>query len=1129
MDQSNSILIDTGATAHILIDKNLFSFFYPNFIKENTYLELADGRLENNLVLGKGDAIIPLHDTSGTPCNIVLHNALYVPSFKHNILSHYHAVKDGLTFHLNSQGRECMHTAAGNIIKVNTKGNLYTLNKVPTNTVISRTAEEWHSRLGHCDVPDIMMTAPVVINMHIKESEKSTNCTICNTVVSRTAEEWHSRLGHCNIPDILKLPSIVDNMHIKRAKVPKECEICIQGKFTRNISRNPDERGTSPFQFVHVDLNGPIVEPNESEFSYVFGAICDYSQFISVYLIGNKSDSPTALLEYMSDIAPYGKISKLRSDMGKEFTSNMFHQILVNKEIRHETSAPYCPAMLGHIERAWRSLFNTARCLLYESGIPISLWPYAVKYAAYVRNRCYQQRIKCTPLEKATNRRPDFSKIELFGGKVYMYVQHKKKLEPRATLGVFLGYHPNSPAKYVYDPDTGAVHQVNDVKFLENMYFKPKLNNTPAIDSEPTSRTTEVNTGTTNHGNNGRESEDFPIATENNITQNCDMYGRVGDTPCLTRADTTPDTNAYNLRRRATVDYQYYLNENYVYNRDFVDPSCFEDLSDETIHSIFNIRLEQNLFSNFNYFSCLNVDHTIINVPNSYKQAMKSPQRKFWIIAMHEEIQSLIRTGTFSCVRRPQNCDIVGGRWVYSVKVDPDGNLRFKARYVAKGYTQIEGLNYNDTYAPTARLTSVRMLISIVVQNDFLIHHVDVNNAYLHSELDYEIYMSQPEGYVQDPNMVWRLNKSIYGLKQSAAMWHSTLLSFMKSQNMTQSICDPCVFRRITKSSTLIVLIWVDDCIIAASDIKTLNAFKRNFGQTFRTKDLGDLSFFLGIQFNIEKNVITMNQKLYIQNILKRFNEYDSKPKSTPCDPSIYEMLKPQSPKLENPTEYRAIVGSLIYLLTGTRPDIAFVVTLLSRFMNKPLKIHMLIARGVLKYLKGTLDFDLKYIKSDTKLAIYGYSDSDYAQDSDRQSVSGYVFKCSPQSALISWRSGKQTLVASSSCEAEYIALHAAVCEALFLRMLYAEFTLKPTQTVHIYVDNMGCICLAKHPSYHNKTKHIDVKFHAIRKYVANKAVSISYISTKDNIADLCTKALRGPALRSFSIIRGILPYRLAK
>ena len=984
-------------------------------------------------------------------------------------MSYYHAVKQGITFDLNVQGEECMRTNDGHIFKVNTAGQLYILNQVSI-----------------------------------------------NSVVSRSAQEWHKRLSHANFQDLNKLPDHVDNMRIdKTKKMTGECEICIRGKMTKHISKTPDARGTHAFHSIHIDLNGPIVEPNESEFAYVFGAICDYSQFVTVYLMRMKSDSPDALLKYISDVSMYGKINKVRTDGGGEFNSAAFRQILLNKGIKHETSAPYSPEMLGHIERTWRTIFNAARCLLYDSGVPLVLWPYAVKYAVYTRNRVYQRRIKCTPLEKATNKRPNLAKVELFGAKCYRYIQNKTKLEPRAIVGVFVGYHESSPAKQIYDPETGAIHNVKDVKFLNEMFYKQNI-----LETRITAENNE-------NDRSGRESADSPIRPNRNNgipDSDNDNTERVRDTQCLTQSPQPQLNEHYNLRQRNTVDYtDFNVNMHNIYSIDR-DASQTIESNESITHSIFNIYLEQNMLSNYNFLSCSNINHSIINVPNTFKQAMQSPEREQWIKAMDGEMESLLSNHTYDLVHRPLNQEIVGGRWVFSIKNDPDNNLRFKARFVAKGYTQSKGVNFNDTYAPTARMTSMRVLINMAVQNGYLGHHCDVNNAYLHSEIDYEIYMEQPEGYVRDPSKVCRLNKSIYGLKQSAAMWHSTLITFMNSQNLEQSVMDPCVFIRKSKSNTLILLIWVDDCIIFASSLRIMNEFKRNFGQTFKIKDLGSLTWFLGIQFKIEKDVIRMNQKLYTQNIIKRFNEQNSTPRTLPCDPNIYEILEAKSDKLGSPTTYREIVGSLIYLMTCTRPDIAFIVTLLSRYMNSPTKTHINLARSVLRYLKYTLDYDLKYVKTEGELRLYGYSDSDWASDNDRQSVSGYAFKCNPLSGLVSWRSGKQTLVATSSCEAEYIALHEAVCEALFLRQIYAEFTKSHTQNVIIHADNQGCICLAKHPTYHRRTKHIDIRFHALRKYVSNKSVSIIYIPSRDNLADMCTKALRGTHLKSFSIIRGILP-----
>lgn len=314
---------------------------------------------------------------------------------------------------------------------------------------------------------------------------------------------------------------------------------------------------------------------------------------------------------------------------------------------------------------------------------------------------------------------------------------------------------------------------------------------------------------------------------------------------------------------------------------------------------------------------------------------------------------------------------------------------------------------------------------------------------------------------------------------------------------------------------------WVDDLIIAASDENTLNVFKCKFGNTFKIKDLGPLHWFLGIQFHITKDSISLDQSLYVKSILNKFDTDNAEPSSIPREPGIYELLREPSEKLENPTIYREIVGSLIYLMTATRPDLAFTVTLLSRFMQSPTKMHLKIGRRVLRYLKATVNHKLTYVKSQENLAIVGHSDSDWASDNDYQSISGYIFKLNNSSALISWRSGKQSLIAASSCEAEYIALFHATSEALFLRQLIAEIKNEEPQTVNLFGDNMGSLKLAKHQAYHKKSRHINIKFHFIRKYVENKSIKLSYIPSKINMADMCTKPVKSPNIRNFASIRG--------
>ena len=1039
---------------------------------------MADGSKCKNLIENKGTAEISLIDTKGKYCKLILKDALLVPSFRKNIISLHHAVRDGFSFYLNNQGSEFMKNPQGQIFKINTYGHLYFIN----------------------------------------------NLEVLNTVVSRSLDEWHQILGHMNHTDILKLESKVKNMKITKTNKSQICEICLLSKMTRKVSTMPDERGDEPFASVHVDLNGPILEPNPQDFKYIFGIVCDNSQFLSTYLLKSKSDSPQALKLYLADIAPFGTIVRLRSDNGGEFCSNVFNDILIQHKIRHDSSSPWSPYMLGHIERQWRTIFGVARALLYDSGVPKHLWPYAIKHATFLRNRTFQQRIQCTPLEKACGKLPDMAKIPRFGCKCYKYdTSSSTKLQPRAVMGVFIGFDERSPAKLVYDPVTENISKCQDTKFLDMMYFS-NCNRDYNFLRDYLENTEENNE--TNHDTYGRESHDSPNSPDfDSCLSGSPDAGRVRDAPHLTLASDTTDTTNSGMRLRprdSNINYKETENfvrflDNKLNNSSYSDHNCYIDLHAQSN----NI----NSIDDPVYQTCYHINVAAITVPNTFNQAINSPQFKNWIAAMDEEILSLHDNNTWVLVKRPQNAHVIGGRWVYQLKCDPRIELRYKARYVAKGFTQKYGVNYLDTYAPTARTNSVKMVVEITVQYTFVIHHCDVTTAYLHSEVDFEdMYMEQPPGYVQDPSLVCKLNKAIYGLKQSAARWHSTLIKFMETQNMVQSVMDPCVFVRKTKFTTLIVLIWVDDLIISGSNIKVVNSFKYEFGKLFKIKDLGELHFFLGIRFNVRQNVISMDQSLYIENILRRFNEIDANPRSLPCDPSVYELLSAKSELLENPRIYRELVGSLIYLMTGTRPDISFVVTLLSRFMNKPTKMHMNIARGVLKYLKGTQHYDLKYVKSKEPLTIYGYSDSDWASANDYQSVSGYAFKMSKNSALISWRSGKQSLVAASSCEAEYIALHAATCEALFLRQLYAELTQSNPITVEIFCDNQGCVSLAKHPSYHKKTKHINIKFHAIRKYVQDKSISLSYVPTKNNIADLATKPLKGPHLKSFAIIRGIAP-----
>ena len=1037
----NDILLDTGASIHIFNQKHLFSKFDENFDPDIAFLEMADGSKTSNIIKGRGTAKIPIKDKNGHNRLIKLENSLYVPQFKKNIISVNLAIKSGFCFNFNDIANETMICPKGNIFKIKNRKHLYFLCNAEINSVVSK-------------------------SLHI----------------------WHQWLGHPNFKDLSQQPKVSNNMKISDTKIPDQCEVCIQSKMCREISKQPDVRGAKPFEKIHIDLNGPIKTDNILNAHYIFGAICDHSQFLHVYIMKSKSDAAMVLEIFLAKIKPFGETHTIRTDFGTEFTSSNFNDILLKRGINHEHSAPYSAWQMGHIERAWRSLFNCTRALLYESKCPKILWPYAVKYAAFLRNRTFNSRLSCTPLEVATGRKPDMSTIFLFGSKCYAFEQFKTKLDPRAKPGVFIGYDNSSKSKLVFDPISHEVKKCLNVKCLNFPFY----NENKSSDSDKSTNDNEIN-------------KDQENESEINVR-----------TPQV-----QDDTNLplhYNLRNRPNISYaENYCNQNYdIVKQNDPLANSLKDVLDNDLNDYF--------LDDIHLHHCFHINVTTIYLPNTYNQAMQSKEWHKWKEAMDKEMKSLLENNTWELVPIPLDKPVIGGRWVFQLKPDPIQEALFKARYCAQGYTQRLGLNFVDTYAPTAKTTSIRFVSDISIQESLLTHHADVNNAYLNADIDYDdIYIQQPQGYVQDPSYCCKLNKAIYGLKQAAFRWHETVKTFMFSQNLTQCIMDPCVFIRRTETSTLIILIWVDDLIIAASDDRTMKEFKDNFGRSFKIKDLGELRWFLGINFQRTKDKMSLDQSLYVKNILTRFEANDAIPCSTPCEPGIYDLLKEPSEPLENPTVYRALIGSLIYLMTATRPDLAFIITLLSRFMQTPTKMHLKLGRRVLRYLKATVNHKLTYVKSKNKISIVGHSDSDWAGDSDCQSVSGYVFKLTEESALVSWRSGKQSLIAASSCESEYIALFHAASEGLFLRQLLAEFTNEPPKTVHIFGDNMSALKLSDHQANHKKSRHINIKFHFIRKYVEKKFIKLAYIPSRLNMADMCTKPIKAPNMHNFDSIRGKL------
>ena len=373
---------------------------------------------------------------------------------------------------------------------------------------------------------------------------------------------------------------------------------------------------------------------------------------------------------------------------------------------------------------------------------------------------------------------------------------------------------------------------------------------------------------------------------------------------------------------------------------------------------------------------------------------------------------------------RPQWGGRGGGEWVYTTKQNQDGIVSFKARYVAKGYNQVKGIDYQETFAPTANITSIRVLMQLAVNHDLVVHQMDVKTAYLHAPIDQEIYIDQPQGFEEvaenGSKLVYRLKKSLYDLKQSGRNWNKVLHEHLERCSFIRNPADHCVYKKQVGDKIIIVVVWVDDLVIASDSMKLMEEFKTSMKSQFRMKDLGAITSFLGIDFKQSQGEIKINQSRFILKILQRFGMTDCKPRSTPCE----QRFESTGVQMSEGRQYREIVGSLIYIMTCTRPDLSWIVSKLSQTLSNPKEGDLVAAKHVLRYLKGSINYGICFTKPNAELQVLAYSDSDWASClEDRRSTTGYCCTLNEKGPMISWKSKKQPTVALSSCEAEYVAL----------------------------------------------------------------------------------------------------------
>ncbi|CAJ2662733.1 unnamed protein product [Trifolium pratense] len=477
--------------------------------------------------------------------------------------------------------------------------------------------------------------------------------------------------------------------------------------------------------------------------------------------------------------------------------------------------------------------------------------------------------------------------------------------------------------------------------------------------------------------------------------------------------------------------------------------------------------------------------------------------------AVLEEMKALEKNKTWSIMTLPDGKKTVGCKWVFTVKYNSDGSIeRYKARLVAKGFTQTYGIDYSETFAPVAKLNTVRILLSVAANLDWPLHQLDVKNAFLNGDLEEEVYKDIPPGF-EDMfgSNVCKLNRSLYGLKQSPRAWFEKFTQSMKKQGYVQGQADHTLFTKFSQDGKVAVLIvYVDDIVLTGNDTVEMGRVKEKLAADFEIKDLGSMRYFLGMEVARSKDGIVVSQQKYIIDLLKETGMSGCRPADTPMDPNAKLWEKGNVPV--DTGRYQRLVGKLIYL-SHTRPDIAFSVSVVSQFMHSPFEEHLEAVYKILRYLKATPGKGLFFRKTNER-NVSIFTDADWAGSiTDRRSTSGYCAYV--WGNLVTWRSKKQGVVARSSAEAEFRAMAQGICEGLWIHRVLEELKMKIELPLKLYSDSKAAISIAHNPVQHDRTKHIEIDRHFIKEKLDAGIICLPFVTSSQQTADILTKSLARP------------------
>lgn len=894
--------------------------------------------------------------------------------------------------------------------------------------------------------------------------------------------EWHKRLAHRNLKDIRAMECT--GLKIKKCDHSNDCEACIKGKMNRRPFPNEATPVKAAMDCIVSDVCGPMQVESLGRKRYFVSFIDVFSGYTKLYFIRAKSEVPEIAIEYIEFLKTQtGKKPKtLRTDRGTEYLNNRLQSYLRKEGIKFECTVGYAPEQNGIAERKNRTLMEATRSMLAESSLPKAFWAEATSTANFVFNRLVDPKTKKSPHELLFKENPNTMEFQEFGADAYIMIPYEKrrKLDDKAVKVKFVGYSESSKGYRLADKNY-RIHVSREVKFVNS---KDQFTNNSHRDISCENFEIEL------EGQRREEDELIEIEVGNAI--------EAEDAIVAEDAVLAEELEAPEIEVEPEEEFHDAIGPEQEEHQ--IEAAQIEPVQMERRSTRQNLGKMPEKLRDYRMY-CIKNEKT--SEPLNYKEATNCEESEQWLTAMNTELAGIEKNETWELTELPEGRKAIGSKWVFKVKKDEHGKEIFKARLVAQGFTQRFGIDYDEVFAPVTRDTTFRLLLSVAGTRNYIVSQYDIKTAFLNGKLEEEIYLQQPPGFRRG-DKVYRLKKSLYGLKQAANVWNKTLHESLIRNGCTQNETDKCLYKKEQNGMVCYIIIHVDDMLTATNNESFNLELMNNIGRDFELKCLGKVRHYLGINVENILGDYYISQTEHIDKIIKEANLSDGKDSKFPMDTGYFKL---EGTELESNENYRKMIGMLLYLSTKTRPDIAASVAILSQKVAKPRDCDWNELKRVIRYLKSTRNLKLRLSEKDQENKVDVFSDASWAEDkTDRKSNTGYI--CKFNGGTISWSSKKQCLVTLSSMESEYVALTETCKEVLWLTAVSKEFSVEMTQPIVIKTDSQSCINAIRNQKFSYRTKHIDTRYHFIRDQVNEGKIQLEYCQTDNNTADMMTKPL---------------------